>query len=149
MIYSKKLKELREINKLTQKEIAQLLNIKRGVYSIYETEEKIMPIKHLDNISINYNISIDYLFNLTNVKTYENSRPINIDKSVNRLKEFRKENKLTQIELAKFLNVANGTIANYENGRNFIATPFLFTLCSKYKISADYLLGKIDSPKNL
>ena len=38
MIYSKKLKELREINKLTQKEIAQLLNIKRGVYSIYETE---------------------------------------------------------------------------------------------------------------
>ncbi len=66
-----------------------------------------------------------------------------------RLKEFRKENKLTQVKLAEILNIANGTIAEYERGTNIIATPFLYTICKNYNISADYLLGKIDEPKYL
>lgn len=66
-----------------------------------------------------------------------------------RLKEFRKENKLTQESLAQLLNVVKGTVGNYESGRALIATPFLYEICKKYKISADYLLGKIDEPKYL
>lgn len=42
------------------------------------------------------------------------------------------------------LNMARSALANYERGRNIIATPFLYTICTKYKVSADYLLGKID-----
>ncbi len=49
----------------------------------------------------------------------------------------------------KSLNIENGTIANYELGINLIATPFLYSICKKYNISADYLLGKIDKPKYL
>ena len=127
--------------------IAQLLKITRGVYSIYETENKIIPIKHLDILCNYFDVSLDYLFEFSDIKNYDNSNPIDIDKAVKRLKEFRKENKLTQVNLAKILNVANGTIANYECGRNFIATPFIYQICSKYNISADYLLGKIDNPK--
>ena len=67
----------------------------------------------------------------------------------NRLKEFRKENKLSQVKLSFLLNVAKGTIGNYETARSLIATPFLYTICKKYHISADYLLGKVDSPKYL
>ena len=66
-----------------------------------------------------------------------------------RLKEFRKENKLTQSKLATILNTAQPVITNYENGKHLIATPFLYTICKKYHISADYLLGKIDNPKYL
>ncbi len=47
------------------------------------------------------------------------------------------------------LNTVHPVITNYENGKHLIATPFLYTICSKYNISADYLLGKIDSPKYL
>ena len=88
-----------------------------------------------------------YLFQFTGINNYDNSNSINLKISVKRLKEFRKDNKITQVNLAKMLNVANGTIANYECGRNFIATPFLYEICKKYKISADYLLGKVDNPK--
>ena len=68
-------------------------------------------------------------------------------KSGNRLKEFRKENKLTQTKLASILNTTQSVIADYERGRYFISTPFLYTICKKYNISADYLLGRIDNPK--
>lgn len=145
-MYKEKLKELREEKKVTQEEIAKILNIKRGVYSIFETEEKIMPIKHLDTLSKYFNVSLDYIFSFNEIKNYKENNPINLEKSVQRLKEFRKNNKLTQPKLAKILNIANGTIANYECGRNFIATPFLYDICKKYNVSADYLLGKSNNP---
>ena len=37
-------------------------------------------------------------------------------------------------------------ISDYENKKKFIPTPFLYQICKKYHISADYLLGKIDHP---
>jgi len=57
-----------------------------------------------------------------------------------------KENKLTQEKLASILNVSRTTITEYERGTNIIATPFLYTICKNYNISADYLLGKINTP---
>ena len=144
------MKSIRTNAGLSQEKTAELLNLKRSTYKEFELQNSIIPLKHLNNFCNVFNVSIDYILGLTNNESYKSSvNDLNTPNIIKRLREFRKENKLTQIELAKFLNVANGTIANYENGRNFIGTPFLFTLCSKYKISADYLLGKIDSPKNL
>ena len=97
-----------------------------------------------------YNVSIDYLFDFQKLTNYPVSKGL-ADKKLSglRLKEFRKENKITQDKLAKILNASRSTIAEYERGTNLIATPFLYTICKKYSISADYLLGKIDEPKYL
>lgn len=150
MIYSEKLKELRENNNLIQKDLAKLLNMTRGSYSHYESEDDILPIKSLNIIANYFNISIDYLFSFTKTENYLLlNKEIDSVKSGLRLKEFRKENKLTQIKLSEILNSDNSTILKYEKGINIIATPFLFDICKKYNISADYLLGKIDEPKYL
>ncbi len=150
MIYSEKLKELRDINELRQEDLANILHINRRVYSQYEREYVIIPIKHLITLCDYYNVSLDYIFNFTNFQNYENEI-IGIDKKLagRKLKEFRKESNLTQVKLAEILNTFHQVIANYENGTNIIATPFLYTICTKYNISADYLLGKIDNPKYL
>ena len=134
---------------LTQEKIANILGIDRRTYSHYETSEKIIPIKHLIALSDYFNVSIDYLFGLTDVRQYKNV--LKADKIVAgiRLKEFRNENKLTQVKLASILNTTFSSIAFNEKGRNYIATPFLYTICSKYHISADYLLGKTKEPKYL
>ena len=147
-MYSKKLIELRENNNIKQYEIAKKLKIYKGVYNQYETEYTIIPIKHLNTLCNYFNVSLDYIFSFTNIKQYKNS--INeIDKILagKRLKEFRKEHDLTLEALAKDLNCSYGTIAGYELGRYLIATPFLYTICKKYGFSADYLLGKTDTPK--
>ena len=146
MIYKERLIELREEKNLKQYEVANILNIYKGGYNQYETEYVIIPIKHLNTLCNYFNVSIDYIFNFTNIKNYKNNKKnINKDLSKNRLKEFRKSNKLTQTDLANILNVSRTTITEYERGTNIIATPFLYTLCKKYNISADYLLGKTNN----
>ena len=66
-----------------------------------------------------------YSFSLQNYKNVENII------AGKRLKEFRKENKLTQKKLASILNTTFSNIAFYEKGRNLIATPFLYEICKK------------------
>ncbi len=150
MLYKEKLIDLREEKNLKQIEVAKLLDIDRAVYGQYEREYQIIPIKHLITLCDYYNVSLDYIFNLTNNSQYKNSNnEINKLLAGKRLKEFRKENKLTQVKLSEILNAGQPTIANYENGTYIIATPFLYDICKKYHISADYLLGKIDNPKYL
>ena len=149
MDYGNKLKEIRNIKGLTQQDLANVLNIARITYNHYETQEKIIPIERLVDLSMHLNFSIDYIFNFTDIINYENINKIDKKISSERLKNLRKENKLTQEKLAKLLNVSRTTITEYERGTNLIATPFLYTICKKYKISADYLLGRIDDPKYL
>ncbi|CDF11553.1 putative uncharacterized protein [Mycoplasma sp. CAG:776] len=145
MNYGTILRELREEKNLSQADIALQLNIQGKVYSQYETEYTIIPIKHLIILSDYFNVSLDFILGFTKIKQY--SKTSNILKC--RLKEFRKEHKLTQEKLAQFLNTTHSVIADYERNRYLIATPFLYQICRKYNISADYLLGKIDNPKYL
>lgn len=149
-MYSKKLKEIRDEKGLKQKDIAKILSIEYSTYSVYEVEINILPIKYMNVLANYFNVSIDYLFSLSTKKKYSNTNSeINIELSGKRLLEFRKSLKYTQDKLASILNVNRSTIAYYEKGKNIIATPFLYSICTKYKVSADYLLGKIDEPKYL
>ncbi len=147
-MYKEKLKTLRENNSLTLQDISKLLNFEKDTYGKYEREYTTMPLKHLNTLCNYFNVSLDYIFNFNNIPNYENSqKEINKKLAGIRLKEFRKDNKLTQVKLAEILNTVHTVITNYENGKNLISTPFLYDICKKYNISADYLLGKIDDPK--
>lgn len=145
-MYKQNLKLLRENLEITQETIANYLNIHKGLYSQYETEYAIIPSKHLDGLCNFFDTSVDYLFNFTITKNYKEHQDSNKEISGLRLKEFRKGHKLTQEKLASILNTTHSVIADYERGRYLISTPFLYTICKKYSISADYLLGKVDNP---
>ena len=150
MYYKERLKEVRELKEVKQSDIAKYLGVSNKTYSAYEIEYEIVPSKHLVKVIDYFNISIDYLFGFTNQKQYDNYI-LGIDKKIagQKLKEIRKEQKLTQQKLATILNTTQSVIADYEKGRYLIATPFLYTICKKYHISADYLIGKIKEPKYL
>ena len=149
-MYMNRLKHLRNEQGITQASLSSLLNIHEYVYGQYEREYVIMPLKHLIKLSDFFNVSLDYILEFTNTKNYTNfNEDFNKCVAGLRLKEIRKENKLSQVKLAHILNTVQPVIANYEKGKNLIATPFLYTICTKYHISADYLLGKIDEPKYL
>lgn len=147
-MYRDRLKHIREEKEITQEIIAKYIGIHKGRYSQYETEHDIMPLKHLNVVCNYFDVSLDYLFGFVDVVKYENSF-CDIDNKIvgERLKSFRKENKLTQVKLAEILNTVHPVITNYEKGKFLIATSFLYTICKKYGVSADYLLGKVDNPK--
>ena len=149
MNYGNILKSIRTAELLSQEKLAQMLNIKRSTYKEYELQNKIIPIKHLNTFSNIFNVSIDYLLGLTNNKINykDNHSNINPKETGLRLKEFRKSLNLTQEKLADKLNVARSIIGEYEKGNVLISTHALYTLCKKYDISADYLLGKSNIKK--
>ena len=150
MIYKSRLKELREEKDIRQLELTKILNIDNSLFAKYEKEYYLIPIKHLNTLCNYFNCSLDYIFGFKDVFQYENSKEkIDLALSGNRIKELRKERKITQSKLGEILGCSYGTIAGYERGRYPIATPFLYQICQKYNRSADYLLGKIDEPKYL
>lgn len=139
------LRNAREECNLKQKDIANILGISRSTYSSYEIERDTIPIKHLNRLCNYFNISLDYAFGLTNVKSYKNSLDnIDVDKEKERLKLFRKENNLTQNDIANILNTSRSTWTGYEYGKYQIPTLLLYEIAKRYNYSMDYLLGKID-----
>lgn len=63
-----RLRDLREDNDITQRQIASVLNIRQNTYSQYENEKRQMPIELLWKLADYYNTSIDYLVGRTNTK---------------------------------------------------------------------------------
>ncbi len=61
-----------------------------------------------------------------------------------RLKELRKEFKLTQADIAKFLNISESAYGYYEQGRNEISISSLQKLAEKYGVSVAYILCEND-----
>lgn len=59
------------------------------------------------------------------------------------LKELRELNKDTQATLAIKLGVTKGTVSNWEQGKCEPKIVQLCRICDLYKVSADYLLGRI------
>ncbi len=60
----------------------------------------------------------------------------------NTLRKLRKENKLSQAELGKILNLAQRTISSYENGERFPDEITLNNIADYFNVSMDYLLGR-------
>ena len=56
-----RLKDLREDNGLTQKQVAVYLHCTQQAYSAYETGKREIPINHLKALSKLYKKSIDFL----------------------------------------------------------------------------------------
>ena len=65
---------------------------------------------------------------------------------MNRLKEIRKQNKLTQEQVANIIGVAKTTYCNYEIGRSEMEFNSIIKLAKYYNVSIDYIAGLVDTP---
>ena len=64
-----RIKNLREDNDITQKEIASYLHIKQNTYSQYENGQRQLPIEFLVLLAKYYKTSTDYMLGLTDCRT--------------------------------------------------------------------------------
>lgn len=64
-----------------------------------------------------------------------------------RLKDLRDDEKLTQTDIAKILNMSQTGYSKYETGENDIPTQILIKLADFYKTSTDYILGRTNNPQ--
>ena len=66
-----------------------------------------------------------------------------------RIKNTREDKVYTQKEIATILKTSQSYYAQYENGHRKLPIEHLITLCKFYNLSADYLLGLIDEPRQI
>ena len=67
--YTDRIRALREDNDLNQTRIAQLLNVGQKIYSDYELGKIRIPIDSLIVLAKFYNVSMDYICGVTDVKS--------------------------------------------------------------------------------
>lgn len=146
-MYFSKIADIRQDNELTQQELANIIGGNRVSISNWENEKEIPNINKANAIANHFNVSLDYLFNLSKEKNYPNNKKCNIDKNLvgKRLKELRESNNLTLNKLADILNTTASTIFSYEQGNTLLLTAFAIEICKKYKVSLDWLYGKKDT----
>jgi transcriptional regulator with XRE-family HTH domain len=63
-----------------------------------------------------------------------------------RLKRLRKSQNVTQKELAQALNVTERNYQSWEAGKTKPQFDTINALCDHFHVSADYLLGRTDTP---
>ena len=64
-----RIRDLREDNDLTQKQIAEILICDQSLYSKYERGERPLPLEYAEKLADYYGVSVDYLLGRTNVKS--------------------------------------------------------------------------------
>ena len=64
-----------------------------------------------------------------------------------KIRQLRKDNKITQTELGKILNVEKSTISMYENNNTQPPSQTLALIAKYFNVTTDYLLGNETPPK--
>jgi len=71
-----RIKDLREDNDLTQRELSKFLNISQVAYSYYELNKRNIPLELLSKLADYYHTSVDYLLYRTEIKQPYRSKKI-------------------------------------------------------------------------
>lgn len=65
----------------------------------------------------------------------------------NKLRQLRKERKLTQVELQMRTGIEQSLLSKFENGERVPPTETLITLADFYNVSIDYILCRTKNPQ--
>lgn len=138
----KRLLRLREEKELTQAEIAKIFKVSQANYSRWEREKEFIPLRKINLICIYFNVSMDYLIGLTNTNIKYMKTDLNPKKIGQNIKTIRKNNNLSQKDLAFLLNTTQSTISAYESGKTLILTAFALQIVKEFNVSLDWLCNR-------
>ena len=65
---------------------------------------------------------------------------------IRRMRDLREDSDLNQTQVAEILGISQTVYSRYERGATELPLRHLVALCWFYNVSADYLLGFINTP---
>jgi len=143
MMQFPRMKEIREEAGLKQKDIAEMMNVTKGSYSMWECGADTIPLRRLNQFCNYFDVSIDYVVGFSDKRKYNNATPdIKLKITGENLKKIRNKKGLTQVAIADELNINQPTWNRYEKSKTLILTVVLVELAKKYHYSIDKILGK-------
>lgn len=105
MTFGERLKYLREERELRQQDVAEVINISARMIGYYESNYHFpSDAKMIIDLANFFNVSIDYLFGVSNIKNSETKN--NFEKLFSELSD---ENKMVAMEYMEFLKGKQNT----------------------------------------
>lgn len=152
-----KLKKLRLSRNITQKRFGEMFGLAESTISMYERDERKPDYDTLIHIADHFDVSVDYILGREGSQQsedpskLENTEPLNGNNQFlgKRLKQLRKEKKITQIELGERINVTHVSISGYESGNRFPDINTLERLADYFNVQIDYLLGRVQVDRSI
>jgi len=138
-----KLKEIREYEGLTQKEVAKLLNVTRATYAGWECGKDIIPLRKLNKFANTFHVSLDYLVGIApEIEIINESYEIDVSNVAKQLKNVRLKNNFSQKQMASSIKTSQSNIHKYETGKSLITTTYALEFSKQYNYSLDKLLDR-------
>lgn len=146
MICFERVRYLREEHDITQKELGKLLEVDHSTYASWERGRDLFPLKRLLKLANFYHVSMDYITDLTPLRTYPDLKTeVNKELMHQRIREIRIENEITQAALAQLIQTSHSAISDYERGKINPPLIILYQFSQIFHVSMDYLLGKTNT----
>ena len=142
------LKDCREELEMTQKELGFVFGVSKNTVSGWENGHDTMPFNKLIRFCNLYDYSLDYAIGFIRRNIKYDKIKTNKNKIGKKLKEIRNELNLTQTKLSEQCGISQSTYSAYESGKYLINTLTIYTICMKYNISMDYIVGR-SNKKNI
>lgn len=141
MTLGEKIKCARKQNKMTQFQLAEFLGIKTATICLYEKNTTLPSLEVFKKICELFELSSDDLLDL-----HKKNKIISLGEKI---KCARKQNNMTQLELAEFLGITKSTVCQYEKNVAFPSLPNFKKICDLFNLSADDLLDLKNKEKGL
>ena len=143
MLINNNLKHCRENLEMTQEELGYVLGVTKGTVANWENGNDSIPLRQVAKICNQYDLSVDYLLGISRAnKQYSKIPKLSKSNIGKMIKQLREKIDYSQSVFAKECGIAQSTLSLYETGNRLISTLTLQILCTKFKISADELLGR-------
>jgi len=142
-MFDNNLKFCREDLEITQRELGNILGVSDKTIANWENAYDSIPLSKLVNFCNLYNYSVDYVLGLTK-RNIIYSKILKLDKTEigKKIRDIRKELKLTQNAISNECSISRTTLTYYELGKNLISTRTLYIICKNHQLSADEILGR-------
>ena len=139
-----KIRNLREDNDMTQKDIATLLKVRRSTYTMWELGDVNFPITQIIKLAEIFETNVEYLLGLSNDKqAVHYKKKINYASVGNALRNERIKRGKTQKEFADCIGIRQSSYSYYEDGKTKIPTEKLVFLAKEYHISLNQVCVEI------
>ena len=143
-IVEERVRLLRDMKGLSQKELANILGISRAAINSWENGYSNITLKQLVKLSYYYKVPIDYMLGLTtwfDRSIYDFVDSLDLQFLGNNLRKIRKLENMNQENFAKKVKTIRSSIGHYERGRRMISIADLKDICNTFGYSADWCVG--------
>ena len=143
--FNNQLKILRKEYNLSQQELAAKIGISKSSINMYERGEREPGLETVKRIADFFNVDIDYLFGVSDIKKRHGFKIQIINKSIaHNIRYHREEANLSQKQFADLLGVDESVVIELESGNNKLEKEMLYKICDVLRLIPGNIVPRDD-----